>query len=147
MSQAVPQALFPRTITLTEDDLAPRLITHNEVIGEIAKWAVVQHPYARPHGLFELCEAVAEASKAWPDGVPSLRMWRIDRWLELEHWLRPIFAAHWAPKEWNKPRSGHTQQIVASSRYWGPKPADDFIDIDALLRNVAMGVWRAAKDE
>ncbi|HXJ61874.1 MAG TPA: hypothetical protein VNU68_34985 [Verrucomicrobiae bacterium] len=134
------------TITLAVDDTGkPRLITDSEVVGQIAMWAVRQHPYGQPNGLFELCEAVREAAKAWPDGVPSLRMWRVGGWLELERWLRPIFDAHWAPTEWNKPRSGHTVQIMFTSRYDTPKPEHDFIDIDALLRNVAMGVWRAAE--
>lgn len=140
--QAEREAMMapPSTTDLTPKDRTSRLITLPEVVGQIAMFAVRQHPYGRPHGLFELCDAVSEASKGWPDA--SLRMWRIDGWPQLERWLRPIFEAHWAPTEWNKPRSGHDRKILFISRYEPPKPEHDFIDIDALLRNVAIGVWR-----
>lgn len=130
---------------LTEDDNQPRLITHQEVIGWMAHWAVRQHPYGRPDGLFDVTDALAEASESWPDGVPSLRMWRVSGWIEIERWMRAALKDHAVLAAWNAPRSGHTQQIVASSRYWGPKPDDDFIDIDALLRNVALSTWRTVE--
>lgn len=136
------------TITLTEDDTTrSRLITDNEVVGHFAMWAVRQHPYRRPDGLFDLCDLIMEKAKAWTDGVPTLRMWRVGGWPEIERWLKASLEGNPILVAWNTPRSGHTQQIVASSRYWGPKPEDDFIDIDALLRNVALGVWRAATED
>lgn len=131
------------TITLTDEEHGPaRLITDNELIGYFAMWAIRQHPYHRPEGLFDVCDRLREVAKDWPDGVPTLRMWRISGWLELERWMRAALKDHPVLVAWNTPRSRHTQAIVASSRYWGPKPEDDFIDIDALLRNVAFGMWR-----
>lgn len=135
-----------QVLTALLDVGPPRLITHKDVIGWMAHWAVQQHPYGRPDGLFDITDAIAEASQSWPDGVSSLRMWRVAGWLEIERWLGEALKDHPVLTAWNTPHSGHTQQIVASSRYWGPKPEDDFIDIDALLRNVALSTWRRADD-
>lgn len=130
--------------TLAEEDTKPRLITHQEVVGQLANWAIRQHPYGRPEGLFDLAEVISGASVMWPDGVSSLHMWKVTGSRQIEMWLRETLKDHPILTAWNTPRSGHTQQIVATSRYWGPKPEDDFIDIDALFMNVARSVWRAA---
>ena len=37
---------------------------------------------------------------------------------------------------WNRPRSGHNKHVFVS-RYGGPPPDDDFIDLDALAWNAA----------
>jgi hypothetical protein len=134
-------------VTLSDLQPAGPLITHKEVIGQMALWAVRQHPYGRPDGLFEITDAIRKAAEAWPDGVPSLRMWRVGGWHEIEDWLRGALAEHPVLTAWNKPRSGHTVAVMFTSRYDRPKPENDFIDIDALLRNVALGVWREAKRE
>lgn len=135
------------TIDLGEDPgRTPRLITHKDVIGQFARYAVEQHPYGRPDGLFDLTDLLAEASKVWPDGVDSLRMWRVSGWREIEDWLRVTLKDYPVLTDWNTPRSGHTRQLVAVSRYWSTPAEHDFIDIDALLRNVAVAVWRHSGD-
>lgn len=133
------------TQTISQDT-ETRLITHKEIIGWMAHCAIAQHPYGRPDGLFDVTDALAEASKAWPDGVPSLRMWRVDGWQTIEGWLRETLKDHPILTAWNTPRSGHTEQIVATSRFWQPRVEDDFIDIDALMRNVALLTWRHTDD-
>ena len=136
----------PEMITLPEEPTGPRLITHQDVVGWMAHWAVRQHPYGRPDGLFDVLDLLAERSREWPDGVTSLRMWRVSGWVEIERWLDDVLKDHPALAAWNTPRSGHIAPFVAVSRYFGPKPEDDFIDIDALIRNVARCVWRGAND-
>lgn len=118
-----------------------RLITHKQVIGQFAIWAIRQHPYGRPEGLFDLCDVLTEKSAAWPDGVASLHMWEVAGSREIELWLRDALNDHPVLSAWNTPRSGHAQQFVTVSRYGGPQPEHDFIDIDALLGNVARSVW------
>lgn len=129
-----------------EDDTAPRLITDNQLVGWMAHWAVRQHPYHRPEGLFDIVDCLKEAAQAWPHGISKLPMWRVADWAALERWMRDVLKDHPVLTAWNTPRSGHTQQIVVSSRYGGPEPEHDFIDIDALLRNVALSTWRRADD-
>jgi hypothetical protein len=124
-----------------------RLISANDVFGHMAMWAVKQHPFHEPPDLFEVCKSIREAAvKDFPDGAPSLPM----RWFEdardLSHWLQTALAGHPTLLLWNTPRSGHNQQYVFSSRYGGPAPEHDFIDIDALLGNVARGVWKEAEE-
>lgn len=123
------------------------LITHKDIVGYMAHWAVRQHPYGRPDGLFEVTDAISAAARDWPVGPPSLKMRDVDGSAEIEAWLRSALHEHPVLAQWNTPRSGHTQPWVFTSRYGGPKPEDDFIDIDALLRNVALSVWRAAVEE
>lgn len=135
------------TITQDKPVAAGALITHKEVVGQMARWAVRQHPYGRPDGLFDVTDAITKAAETWPDGVSSLHMWRVAEWREIEDWLRLALADHPVLAAWNKPRSGHGASIVFTSRYGGPASEDDFIDIDALLRNVALSVWREAKQE
>lgn len=127
-----------------EDDTEPRLITDNQLIGWFAHWAVRQHPYHRPDGLFDITDRLQEVARAWPDGVSSLPMWRVPGWLALERWMREALKDHPVLDTWNIPRSGHTVQMLATSRYWTVKAEHDFIDIDALLRNVALSTWRRA---
>lgn len=144
---SAPAHSEPIQLRTEEEDTKPRLITHKDVIGQFAMWALRQHPYGRPDGLFDVTDAIEAAAKAWPDGIDSLKMWEVGSWQEIEDWLRQGLRDHPVLTAWNTPRSGHTQQIVSSSRFWAPKPEHDFIDIDALLRNVAMGVWREAGRE
>jgi len=124
-----------------------RLITSKEIVGQIARHAVQQHPFNAPEGLFELVQDVLGKSRAdFPDGVPELPM----RWFkdssEIEIWLRDGFTGHQTLEAWNTPKSRHGAQIVFSSRYGGPAPEDDFIDIDALWRNVSRATWSDAEE-
>lgn len=121
------------------------LITASDAIGAMAYWATRQHPYGRPAGLFEITDTMrAAATQNWPDGVSSLPMLWVEDWRDVERWLREALDNHPVLTNWNTPKSGHTQQVVFSSRYDAPRPEHDFIDIDALLRNVALMVWRGA---
>lgn len=142
-----PQAVVSTHTLSAERPGRPRLVTHNNVIGHMARWAVVQHPYARPEGLFDLGDKVTAAAQSWDTGPPSCKMREFTDWREFEKWLIAALADDPILKQWNTPRSGHTQQIVATSRYWGPKAEDDIIDIDAWVRNVARSVWATAGEE
>lgn len=128
-------------ITEASGNAPKRLITHKDVVGQLARWAVQQHPYGAPEGLFELGAKIAEVAQSWEIGPPSLKMREFAGWLEFERWLADVLLDHPILKAWNTPRSGHDAPFVAVSRYWSVKPEHDFIDIDALLRNVSRSVW------
>jgi hypothetical protein len=123
-----------------------RLISANDVIGQLALNAVKQHPYHAPEGLFELVqEVLAACRRDFKDGITDFYTHWFDSSHDLHKWLKTILPdEHSILKAWNTPKSGHTRHVFVS-RY-GPKPEDDFIDIDALRMNIASGVWRDAAE-
>jgi hypothetical protein len=118
------------------------LVTHKELGGHLANWAIRQHPYGRPEGLFDLVDCITNAAQTWEIGPPSLKMMEVDGSGPIEKWLRATLVGHPILLAWNTARSGRPDGLT--SRYGGPKPENDFIDIDALLRNVAMSAWQEA---
>ncbi len=127
----------------------PTLITVKMVTGQFARHAVIQHPYGSPQGLFEIVGAITTAAlRDWTEGTRSFPMRRFDSWVDIEAWLRCILQSpveHSILTGWNTPRSKHGAKFVFASRYDGPSPEDDFIDLDALFRNTARETWAEAK--
>lgn len=124
-----------------------RLITSKSIMGQMARWAVELHPFHEPTGLFEICGLIdRRATDDFKDGPPFLPMRWFDDAMEIDRWLHAVLDNHPTLMIWNTPRSKHTQSIVFSSRYDRPSPEDDFIDLDALLRNVALHAWRDAEE-
>ena len=117
------------------------LVSHPEVIASMAHWAVRQHPYNQPPRLFEVTEKIKQATQVWEDGIASLRMKYFEGCHELEVWLRIVLREDPVLELWNTPRSGHTSEYMFVSAYPTPRAEHDFIDIDALLRNVARTCW------
>lgn len=124
-----------------------RLVSANDIIGQLALNAVKQHPYHAPEGLFDLVHEVSAACRRdFKDGIKDFHT----RWFEssrdLYLWVRSILPAEQPIlRAWNTPRSGHTDHVFVS-RYGGPIPDHDFIDIDALWMNVASGAWRDSEE-
>lgn len=125
-----------------------RLVSIKDVIGQMARCAVMQHPYNAPPRLENVTAGLKyHAQATFADGVDNHRMHWFTSRQDFEGWLRDALK----PVEdimqmWNTPRSGHTSGIAFVSRYDGPAAEDDFIDIDALLRNVAMAVWNDSEE-
>jgi len=123
-----------------------RLVTASTLIGQLARFAVEQHPYHRPEGLFELVELLWRMTEqAWHDGDAELPMTWFDDAMELERWLHDalwsVQRANQILTAWNTPSSKHKAPVVFVSRYDTPRQEDDFIDLDALLRNVSRETW------
>lgn len=124
-----------------------RLITSTDIMGHMARWAVQLHPYHEPPGLFEVCKVIRDRAAAnFRDGVLDLPMrWFVDC-RDLRSWLHEVLDHQPEVIAWNRPRSGHTQPFVVTSRFGGPAPEHDFIDIDALFLNIANSAWRDAEE-
>lgn len=126
-----------------------RLITTSDIIGQMARWAVVQHPYNAPPRLENVIAVLKKhAEDTFNDGSEIFKY----RWFADYRTLLGWVCEASKPAEeilqlWNTPASGHTAAYVFTSRYDKPMPEHDFIDIDALLRNVAREVWNDAKEE
>lgn len=120
------------------------LITRCDVLGALACWAVRQSPYTVPE---QLAEAIEKFHVDWPVGTtvdsfkfscnlfPTLQA--LEAQIDATIALNPIIQG------WNN-RKNRREGMGFSSRYDQPNPDDDFIDLGALSRNIAIDVWRDA---
>jgi hypothetical protein len=104
--------------------------SRSEVAGALAMWAVRQSPYPVPD---HLDEAVASMFDALPDDNGEW-FWATES--ELQQMVEFVCLNDQTIVSWNKPKSGHTSEIVFSSRYDAPDPDDDIIDLYALSGNI-----------
>ncbi len=125
MNTATKTIPFP-----TWTDNSPYHYFIKDIVGVMAMWAVRQSPYAVPANLEDALKELTEALK------PT---WKGDQLHEMHgNELRDLIAE--AVKEcpsieaWNVPEKGDGRGFV--TRFGGPEPDYDFIDIDALIRNV-----------
>ena len=102
-------------------------VSLNYVLGSLAKWAVRQSPYISPA---PLSNGLLEFQTAWAVGDHTPLTSR-----ELESQIFKTIEQCLTIQSWGSPKNGdHTMVFV--TRYEGPKPDNDFIDLYALARNV-----------
>ena len=114
--------------------------------GEVAKWAVRQSPYHAPDGLVavliefkiritnrECREKLAGATHEFP--YPEAI--RADH-ETLNKILREDLLTLPRVLLWNERKNGNKSPYGFTSRYSQPHPDDDFIDLDALVRNITI---------
>lgn len=115
-------------------------IFRQHITSYLAKWAIRQSPYVCPDGLCEVVcylDVCLKKEVEWDhNDYADLSLNKINELLYsiLYEQGFSIFDS------WNKPKKGGVE-IVFSSRYSsGPDPDYDFIDLDALLRNVCIDI-------
>ncbi len=115
-------------------------ISRSEVLGQLAHWGVRQSPYTMPENLAQaLTEFDAVFHVDSPDG----------EYLEttcddLRQDVRSAFERCPQILAWSEPKKGnHT--VAFCSRFDQPDPDYDFIDLNALARNVAHSITLASK--
>ena len=111
-----------------------------QIGGAIAMWACRQSPYGAPDNLVGVLKTFYEKVRPEFDSLGWKEFEdRRDLERDLEMWLMNSgFEA------WNEPKIPSGAAFVFVSRYGGPPPDHDFIDLGALLRNVSMEI--AAED-
>ena len=110
------------------------------ILGEIAHWAVCQSPYHRPENLEVVLDKFNSIILLVPD-YPTMSYGEIRELLD-ELKEIPEF------KLWNERKNGNQAQYKFTSRYDGKgNPDDDFIDLDALIRNVANSIVREGHEK
>lgn len=117
------------------------IVTTNRITGDLASCAVQQSPYVVPDNL---AEVLTKFAALWPnDGIEGFacKTWASMGLLEKQ--LDETFRAIPELTAWNERKNGR-EGMGFSSRYDSPSPDDDFIDLDALSRNVAMSAWADA---
>lgn len=110
----------------------------NEIRRAFCGWAISQHPFNRPPNLFDACDAlVNHLAKGKKHNLYVLRIHSrtVGKHI-LEFCLKNV-----AVVRWNKPRRGNPR-FAFVTRYGGPKPEYDFIDLHALARNVTRQIVR-----
>jgi hypothetical protein len=110
-----------------------RVVLKSVVVGHFAMWAVRQSPYPVPE---ELVKGIEEFSQA--------RGFGNDEHLEttfanLQMIISDALSKSAIISSWNVAKKG--AGIVFVSTYSEPKPDYDYIDLDALARNIAQSVW------
>ena len=118
-------------------DQREHLFSVDDIVGALAMWAIRQSPYPVPTKLEEACLALHRVLEAeWSKREPELGFIRLCG-NEIESLLLECFKRCPDIEAWNEPRSRHTEKFVTRSRFHQPAPDDDFIDLDALARNVS----------
>lgn len=116
--------------------LTNRWICADTIRRIFAGWAVCQHPFHQPPELFKAIEVLVEFCE--PDRNGMVRVRSLPLFLErLEEAIKALPICD----VWNRPRKGNAKYVFVS-RYFTVNPEYDFIDIDALARNVSRDIGR-----
>lgn len=113
------------------------LVNRNRLLGALAKWSVQQIPYHRPENLEVVLDKVSSNTENYfAQGelgyVEFESMGKLVRFLEKTLRAIPEYVA------WNDRKNGNSSDLKFVSRFDGDGDSDDdFIDLDALERNIA----------
>lgn len=114
-------------------------VTKNDVLGNVAKWCVMQSPYDYPEKLPIILTALSGIIKPYfVEGIVGMVKTNCDDLRkQLKSWLEQI------PEfmELNNRKNGREGFGWVSRYDNGVHPDDDFIDLDALYRNVAHSIY------
>ena len=117
-------------------------VTKKVLLGTFAKYAVQQSPYARPDNLELVIDKLAEELRR-SFKLAQLEVGEFSDRLSLEAYLSRILRDIPEYTAWNEPKNHSDASFKFTSRYDAPgNPDDDFIDLDALERNVAVEIER-----
>ena len=116
------------------------IITIKDVCGSLAKWVIRQSPYLVPD---DLSGAVHQFADNFCCSPPDEDGYFRTNCSDLHRLVRQAFDKCPLIMNWNNPKiGGHT--LVFVTRCSKPQPDYDFIDLDALARNVAHDLTMAA---
>lgn len=114
----------------------------SQLLGVFAKYAVQQSPYHRPDNLEAVLDSLNEMISEPFDKAP-LGIAEFSDHVTLEAFLHRHLAKIPEYVAWNDRKNGNDAPMQFTSRYdAGGNPDDDFIDLEALERNVAVELKR-----
>lgn len=118
------------------------LVGRKQVLAHVAHWAVRQSPYTCPDGLPEaLTELDRRLAESWKDPLFE----RVTEG-ELRDALRETLLTIPQVLAWNEPKAGGDAPFLLVCAFSQVSPDRDFIDLDALLRNVVNGIVREERE-
>jgi len=116
------------------------LVSKRYILSEVAKWAIAQSPYHRPDNLEVVLDKLNEGFGKWSNDTMGYEEFTYKRLMDfLGRNLKaiPEFLL------WNERKNGNQSEYKFTDRYSkDDNPDDDFIDLDALIRNVANSIIR-----
>ena len=116
------------------------LVSKKYILSEVAKWAVKQSPYHRPDNLEVVLDKLNEQIGKWSAenmGYEKFTYNKLRDYLNRELKKIPEFLL------WNERKNGNQSEYKFIDRYSkDDNPDDDFIDLDALIRNVTNSIVR-----
>lgn len=118
-------------------------ITLSMCEGHLAMWAVRQSPYHCPDHLELVIKMFRCHAIQYFDAAEMRRCDRLDLVELLKLSLSPIPEF----RQWNERKNGNKSPYAFVDRYSRPKPDDDFIDLDALILNVARDIIRECEHD
>jgi hypothetical protein len=117
-------------------------VTKSVLLGTFAKYAVQQSPYHRPDNLEIVLDKLNEAISPAFDKA-DLGVGKFSDHVSLEAFLSRFLAKIPEYVAWNDRKNGNDTAYQFTSRYdKGDDPDNDFIDLNALERNVAVEINR-----
>ena len=111
-----------------------------EIKGMLAYWGIQQSPYGMPENLDVACREISECFETKADAIGFFET----NCRELRDMIRTSIDRCPTILSWNIPKKGD-HHIAFSSRYFRPHPDYDFIDLDALARNMSHSITVAKK--
>ena len=114
------------------------VVGHNGIRGALAHWAVFQSPYVVPDGL---AKAIEEFAAGWPYEEYAKFSGQ-----DLLVAVRNTMEACPTILSWNESKKG-SGDIGFRTRHSRPAPDFDFIDLDALARNITHDLTLQAQVE
>lgn len=110
------------------------VISKKALLGNIANWSVQQSPYHRPENLEIVLDSFDYEIREKKDYFHASYD-ELIRILDVGLKKIPEFL------KWNERKNGNQNEYKFVSRYsTNENPDDDFIDLDALIRNVANSI-------
>lgn len=118
------------------------IVSKCQLLGELAKWAIRQSPYLIPDNL-------EVALQNFANSLDQLKTAEIDypEWFKFKDKEDVYYLVDVALKntteivKWNNRKNGNDSPMGFTSRYdQETNPDNDFIDLDALVRNVVNGI-------
>lgn len=125
-------------------------ITRNGLIGCTAKWTYIQHPYHNPPNFGSFIRKIFEEFPLDPDAECVGDDFYIleKHYADIIPWLRIWYNKHQEFLDWNMSvneltgkKLRQTEGFVATSAYDTIPLEDDFIDLDALVRNITWELY------
>ena len=133
-----------------------RCITIGAIMGQMARWVVEQSPHRSARGVDQVNmrlfqKATVDFECYTPDSDPRFRVRYFSSFWEIEAWIKQALDGEPWLERWNTAFRGRhsntgSDEMVRIDNDSIPHPDYDFIDIDALTRNVARHTWLDAAE-